>query len=470
MRICRHCGLDSNAELTEAIEPTGRNESKHHENHISTVCSHAPGMLDSTLLKPSTLRNAIGPGLLMAGAAVGVSHLVQSTRAGAEYGLALLGLLLLGCALKYPFLEFGPRYAAATGEHMIQGYRRLGRWPLGLFAFLTLATMFIVLASVTLVTAGLAGALFGLELPVSLLALMILLTCALILTIGNYRGLDYVMKIIMVVLSVATLVAVGLAAGQRPDWSGLWPTLSESQLLSGAGLAFALALLGWMPIPLDAAAWHSLWTLERARETGSRPSVAHASADFRIGYIGAVVLAVAFMLLGALIMHGSNEAPAGSAVGFSTQLIAMYTGALGAWARPLIAFAALAAMLSTTLAVADAYPRALRALLELGDPNPEAHRRMHRARYLYGMLLSMLGAWLIIALVGRHFTLLIDFTTTIAFLTAPIIAWLNLKLLTGPHTPPEARPGPVLRLTAWAGLAFLVLFSLVWVGWRISTF
>jgi len=31
----------------------------------------------------STLRSAIGPGLLMAGAAIGVSHLVQSTRAGA---------------------------------------------------------------------------------------------------------------------------------------------------------------------------------------------------------------------------------------------------------------------------------------------------------------------------------------------------------------------------------------------------
>ena len=28
----------------------------------------------------------IGPGLMFAGAAIGVSHLVQSTRAGAEFG------------------------------------------------------------------------------------------------------------------------------------------------------------------------------------------------------------------------------------------------------------------------------------------------------------------------------------------------------------------------------------------------
>lgn len=404
----------------------------------------------------------------MAGAAVGVSHLVQSTRAGAEYGLLLIGLVLAGCALKYPFLEFGPRYAAATGEHMIEGYRRLGKWPLGVFAFLTVATMFIVLASVTIVTAGLAGTLFGLQLSVGLLAFIILFACALILTIGHYRGLDLLMKIIMAVLSLATLAAVALAAGQRTEWASLMPALSDTQLLSGAGLAFVLALLGWMPIPLDAAAWHSLWTLERARETGTRPSVAHAVADFRIGYIGAAVLAVAFLTLGALIMHGSGQAPAGSAVAFSSQLIAMYTGSLGEWARPLIAFAALATMLSTTLTVADAYPRVLRAFLELADPGAEQQRRRHRARYLGGMLLTMTGAWIIIALFGRHFTLLIDFTTTVAFLTAPVIAWLNLRLLTGPHTPKAAQPGPAMRFTAWTGLAFLALFSLVWAGWRIS--
>ena len=44
---------------------------------------------------PRGLWRAIGPGILFAGAAVGVSHLVQSTRAGAGYGFALLGLVLV---------------------------------------------------------------------------------------------------------------------------------------------------------------------------------------------------------------------------------------------------------------------------------------------------------------------------------------------------------------------------------------
>ena len=48
-----------------------------------------------------------GPGILFASTAIGVSHLVQSTRAGAEYGFLLLGIVILVTLLKYPFFEYG---------------------------------------------------------------------------------------------------------------------------------------------------------------------------------------------------------------------------------------------------------------------------------------------------------------------------------------------------------------------------
>lgn len=420
------------------------------------------------MTESSTLRSAIGPGLLMAGAAIGVSHLVQATRAGADYGLALLGLIVLGCALKYPFLEFGPRYAAATGENMLVGYRRLGRWALGLYAFITVSTMCIVLASVTLVTAGLAGSLLGLGIPVAWVSAAILLLCALILALGHYRGLDLLMKWLMAVLALSTLTAVALAAGQYDGALPLLPDHPWQALVSGAGLAFVLALLGWMPIPLDAAAWHSLWTLERSRATGRPPSVRHATIDFALGYAGAVVLAVAFLLLGALLMFGRGLEFSGSAVAFANQLITLYGEALGPWARPLIGFAALATMFSTTLTVADAFPRVLRGLAESARPTagPAPQSRGHRLRYLASMLLIMAGALLVITRFGARFTLLIDFITTVSFLAAPVIAWLNLRLLTSVHTPAAAQPGPVLRALAWAGLLFLAAFSLLWVALR----
>ena len=48
---------------------------------------------------------SLGPGLLFAGAAIGVSHLVQSTRAGADFGFGLLWALLLVNLFKYPFFQ-----------------------------------------------------------------------------------------------------------------------------------------------------------------------------------------------------------------------------------------------------------------------------------------------------------------------------------------------------------------------------
>ena len=92
----------------------------------------------------SSLRKAFGPGLLWAAAAIGVSHLVQSTRAGAMAGFGLTGVVLLALVLKYPFFEYGPRYAAATGLSLVEGYRRVGRWALWTYLAITLSTALIV--------------------------------------------------------------------------------------------------------------------------------------------------------------------------------------------------------------------------------------------------------------------------------------------------------------------------------------
>ena len=97
----------------------------------------------------------LGPGLLYAGAAVGVSHLVQSTRAGAMFNFDLVWILIIANFLKYPFFEFGPRYANATRSNLVDGYKKVGRWAVILFALVTVGSMFIFQAAVTVVTVGL---------------------------------------------------------------------------------------------------------------------------------------------------------------------------------------------------------------------------------------------------------------------------------------------------------------------------
>jgi len=131
----------------------------------------------------------LGPGFLFAGAAIGVSHLVQSTRAGADFGFGLLWALLLINIVKYPFFQFGPRYASATGESLLEGYYKMSKWVLGTYTVITFATMFTIQTAVTIVTAGIASSFFGGSSLVFWAAIIIGI-CVIILLLGKYKALD----------------------------------------------------------------------------------------------------------------------------------------------------------------------------------------------------------------------------------------------------------------------------------------
>ena len=119
----------------------------------------------------------LGPGLLFAGAAIGVSHLVQSTRAGADFGWGLIWAILLINLFKYPFFQYGPRYAQVTGETLLDGYYKLGKGYLWAYFILNMGTMFTIQSAVTVVTAGIASTLFGIT--DSIVAWSLMITCLL---------------------------------------------------------------------------------------------------------------------------------------------------------------------------------------------------------------------------------------------------------------------------------------------------
>ena len=164
-----------------------------------------------------SLLHTLGPGLLFAGAAIGVSHLVQSTKAGAEFGFGLLWALLLVHLFKYPFFQYGPRYAAATGESLLEGYRKLGKGVLVAYYILNFATMFTIQAAVTIVTAGLASQLFGFSDNLVVWSTILLSISLIILVVGKYKLLDNLMKYIIVILTISTFVAVSVALFSTKD-------------------------------------------------------------------------------------------------------------------------------------------------------------------------------------------------------------------------------------------------------------
>jgi len=400
-------------------------------------------------IKKNILRS-LGPGLLFAGASIGVSHLVQSTRAGADFGFGLLWALLLVNLFKYPFFQYGPRYATATGESLIEGYQKLGKGVLLAYFVLTLLTMFTIQAAVTVVTAGLASNLFGISSNLTIWSIIITVISFTFLIIGKYKVLDTIMKIIIVILAVSSVTAVILAAFKSNASFNLIQTLPKGSM----EITFLIAFLGWMPAPLDISAWHSLWAIEKAKNKKQNFNTKQALYDFNIGYVTTIFIGICFMALGALMMFQSGEEISSNANGFAKQLINLYTTNLGKGAAIFIAIAAFTTMFSTTLTTLDASPRAMAKSSEL------LTGKQSDRFYLFWILLLAFGTIIILSYFKTNMITFIKIATILSFLTAPFYAIANFVLISGKHTPQKYQPSKPLKILSYLGIIFLFSFSI----------
>jgi Mn2+/Fe2+ NRAMP family transporter len=136
---------------------------------------------------------------MFAGVAIGVSHLVFSTQAGANYGLSVAWLI---------------------------------------FGFV--GDMFTAAAAVALVMAGLLISIFDLPLTGPQVAIGLMVVSALILVNGQYTRTERIVKFLVLAFSVFIVVATiaslpQIGAGERAVFAGLEP--------SRALVAFAIGFL-----------------------------------------------------------------------------------------------------------------------------------------------------------------------------------------------------------------------------------
>lgn len=411
------------------------------------------------------LLSKLGPGLLYAGAAVGVSHLVQSTRAGGMFGFELILAIVIIHLVKYPFFEFGPRYTAATGRNILHGYEKLGKWAVWAYLLMTLSTMFIIQAAVTVVTAGLFTNIFGLEglgghepqTVAAIISSLLLLICFTLLASGHYVLLDKLMKVIILILSVTTVFAVITLLFDNPGhYETATVHFSWGEHLH---LLFLVTLLGWMPAPVELSVWHSIWSQSKNEGEGRITSMRDALFDFRVGFIGTAFLAVCFLLLGALVMYGSGETFENGGAKFAGQLIGMYQQALGGWAYPIVALAALTTMLSTTLTLLDAFPRSIGMSLELLFPKKIQHSKNGNV-YLGWLLITITGTLLILFFMLPSMGEMVKIGTIVAFVSAPVLAALNTLVMFDKTIPQPYRPGKFMLLWCLVGLVGLTACSI----------
>ncbi|OCK42508.1 iron transporter [Tenacibaculum soleae] len=396
------------------------------------------------------LSKILGPGLLFAGAAIGVSHLVQSTRAGADFGFGLLWALLIVNIFKYPFFQYGPRYAAATGETLLDGYKKLGKGVLTSYYIINFITMFTFQATLTIVTASIAATIFGVTNDLVTWSLTILIISIIILGIGKYKLLDNLMKYIIIILTISTIIAVSIALFSTKKGFSFQQIVPSGT----AQITFLIAFLGWMPAPLDISIWHSIWSVEKSKTTFEQIKPKYAIFDFNVGYIGTLFLGVCFVILGALVMFQSGESFSSKGTVFTSQLLNLYTKNLGDFSYLFIGIAAFTTMFSTTLTTLDASPRAMSITTNL------VFNKKIKLNYWFWILLLAIGTFIILKYFLADMGFLVKIATVLSFLTAPFYAIVNYILITSKHTPKKNQPKLPLRILSIVGILFLIGFSL----------
>ena len=396
---------------------------------------------------------ALGPGILMATAAIGGSHLVASTQAGALFGWQLFWLIVVVNVLKYPFFRFGMEYTLATKNSLVEGYKNQGPGYFYSFIALNIIAAVVNTAGVLLLTASLLHYALPISIPVTLLCWVILAVCLIILLLGHFKALDNVAKAIMGLLTIATITALVIAINNGPVAPVNYVGPSPYEL---AMLGFMVALMGWMPAPIEISALSSLWLKEK--QTQQSVTKSQGLFDFNLGYWLTAGLALVFFSLGALVQYGQSSNIELGGVAFAKQLIDMYALTIGEWARPLVSAIAFLCMFGTTLTVLDGYARTLN----------ESHKLLGFKQSKHS-----LNTWLILqALAGMAVILffksalgpMLTFAMTLAFVTTPVFAWLNFSLV---RSEPAIKHSLLLRGLTWLGLVYLVGFAVAFVVWKL---
>ena len=387
-----------------------------------------------------------------------MSHLVQSTKAGSLFGFGLIWAVIIANLLKYPFFEFGSRYANATGKSIIDGYKEIGNWALWCYTLITLGSMFFVCAAVGKVTTGFLQNLFQLDsIGINSTGANILVfgVCGSLLIIGRFKILDGLIKIIGIVLLISTLAAFILCIFKGPVNSNISFELFS---IESSAIAFLIPLMGWMPTAVDLSSWNSLWTIEKIKLSGYHPRLKETLFDFNFGYITSAFLSICFVTLGAFLIYGTDTEIAKQGHLFAHQVIQLYTQVFGSWSYIIISSCTFSIMFGTCIAVFDGYGRATKRIIELfGERNKT---KTSNKSYPMAVITLIIGSFILIEIFSFRgdFSILVNLATIISFLVAPVIAIFNHYLVTKKIND-DFKPSSWLKTLSYMGIFYLIGFS-----------
>ena len=161
-----------------------------------------------------------------------------------------------------------------------------------------------------------------------------------------------------------------------------------------------------------------------------------------------LVFAFLFMVLGAAISQGANTEVPASAGAFATLVINLFTAQLGDWSFFVIGLVAFVTMFSTLLTALDGQVRIFDRLLATTFPQryAEATPQTKQRVFNVSVFVYACGGATIVGLFMQSFGTFINFVTSLGFLLAPLIAFLNHRAMFNTDVPPTIQPS---RLYWW---------------------
>lgn len=444
------------------------------------------GPTQTALAEPQTVRlespgtgfrdtwKAMGPGIAAAMTGIGASHIMHAPTAGAKYAYALLWIIPFAYLIKYCAFEFAHRYTIIKGESVMAAYERTGsgrgHWPLWYLLFQSLANTF-----------GIAGRALGAGamlyaafpfMPLSLWATAILAISIAILWAGKYAALESVVKVAIIVFAVAVLIAFVLRMPPPGEYIGnLLPALAPA----GAIMLFG-SMFGYFPTTVEVSPMQSNWAVDKKAGMTRVRSLERQGynvelapnylknnfklfkRDMNISYIVAMLTGMAFLIVGAVVLHPAGLVPSGEEMGAT--IAKMYTDTFGAWIFPVIIAGGIAALFSTVFTYFDGQARVFEEccvrIRKVWD-TPRMRKLLYR-----GFQLLWLVAGTAIVFGMPEPIAVVQIASVLALLFAPVIFWLNLKALKDNFKSPAERefmPGKVMMSWAWIGIAGLAVIS-----------
>jgi NRAMP (natural resistance-associated macrophage protein)-like metal ion transporter len=391
-----------------------------------------------------------GPGLLVMAAFIGPGTVTTASKAGAEYGFALLWALLFSVLATLVLQEMAARLGLVTGKGLSLALRDHFRNPI--FRALAIGSVIVAIGfgNAAYESGNITGASLGLAAitpyPTRLWALVVGGVAFALLATGRYRVVERGLIALVVVMSCVFLLTMILV---QPDWGSLLRGLAVPSLPAGSTL-LVIALIGTTVVPynlfLHSSSVREKWPPGFSVDAALQES--RVDSLLSIGLGGLITLAI--VTTAAVAFFGSDTAF--SAATISQQLEPV----LGPAAKYFFALGLLAAGL--TSAVTSPLAAAYAVSGALGWP-PDLSDRRFRAVWML-----VLGAGTLAAALGTRPISAIVFAQAANGLLLPVVACYLLYVMNSPRLLGDYRNrwasnlvgGAVVLVVAGLGLSRLV--------------